>query len=74
MKERWMKQYGRKDGWKIKGENEIIFFIHFKLPPCNQGLKFLVSFGCYDLHVLVAFVECFCWVVKDFQVFLTTTH
>jgi hypothetical protein len=27
---------------------------------CNQGLGFLISFGCYDLHALVAFVECFC--------------
>jgi hypothetical protein len=50
-----------KEGWmKIKGENEESSFIHFKLPLCNQGLKFLVSFGCYDLHALVAFVECFC--------------
>jgi len=49
-------------------------FIHFESPLCNQSLKFLVSFGCDDLQALVNFVECFCRVVKKFQVFLTTNQ
>ncbi len=67
-------EIGNKRGWRKGGWNSMqgrmdegirgkSFFIHSKLPLCNQGLEFIVSFGCYDLHVLVAFVECICWVV-----------
>jgi hypothetical protein len=49
-----------KEGWmKDKGKNKRIFFYTFKIILCNQGLEFLISFGYYDLHYLVAFVECF---------------
>jgi hypothetical protein len=43
-----------------RGKTKDYSLMHFRLPLCNQGLKFLVSFGCYDLHALVVFVECFC--------------
>ncbi len=38
---------------RYKGKMKAYSFIHFRLPLCNQGLKFLVSFGYYDLHALV---------------------
>jgi hypothetical protein len=43
-----------KEGWmKDKGGNLLLYIL-------NCPWQFLVSFGCYDLLAVVAFVECFC--------------
>jgi hypothetical protein len=51
-----------KDGWmKDKGGNFLLYILNCPLQfLVSFGLEFLVSFGCYDLHALVAFIECFC--------------
>jgi hypothetical protein len=51
-----------KEGWmKDKGGNFLLYILNCPLQfLVSFGLEFLVSFGCYDLHALVAFIECFC--------------
>jgi hypothetical protein len=51
-----------KEGWmKDKGGNLLLYILSCPWQfLVSFGLEFLVSFRSYDLHALVAFVECFC--------------